>query len=179
MQCVGTESSIDECPANDWGVNDCSHFEDAGVVCQGSALNFVFLVSLMQVMAGGNKFVLRVNVFSHPEMCVNLFHLLSLQQGVAILIRYVWWADPTLPRVTSKSTIRTGPTPNGDTSAATPGTRRMPTSSAACSDMTVGCCEIIKLPRKPLVAMEVTELTWKPLGCRGNCWVAMETTLLC
>uniref|UniRef100_A0A8D0DMR6 Soluble scavenger receptor cysteine-rich domain-containing protein SSC5D n=1 Tax=Salvator merianae TaxID=96440 RepID=A0A8D0DMR6_SALMN len=31
--CTGTESALSQCPARPWGVNDCHHGEDAGVVC--------------------------------------------------------------------------------------------------------------------------------------------------
>lgn len=36
LACTGTEASLCECPGNSVGVHDCSHFEDAGAVCQGS-----------------------------------------------------------------------------------------------------------------------------------------------
>ena len=35
VQCLGSESSIDMCPRNEWGVHDCDHDEDASVVCTG------------------------------------------------------------------------------------------------------------------------------------------------
>lgn len=37
VSCVGTESSLLNCPREAWGVNDCSHGEDAGVICQSKS----------------------------------------------------------------------------------------------------------------------------------------------
>ena len=35
VQCNGSESSLEDCPASELGVHDCYHSEDAGVKCQG------------------------------------------------------------------------------------------------------------------------------------------------
>jgi len=33
VRCVGTETDIDECSHNDWGVHNCQHREDVAVSC--------------------------------------------------------------------------------------------------------------------------------------------------
>ncbi|NXP03883.1 DMBT1 protein, partial [Thinocorus orbignyianus] len=37
VACIGGENSLAECRTRPWGVNGCSHEEDAGVVCSGDA----------------------------------------------------------------------------------------------------------------------------------------------
>ncbi|XP_048588805.1 hemicentin-2 isoform X2 [Nematostella vectensis] len=34
VRCTGSENDISQCPFNGWGSHDCSHGEDAGVICQ-------------------------------------------------------------------------------------------------------------------------------------------------
>lgn len=33
LNCSGNESRIEDCPANEWGIHDCTHFEDVAVHC--------------------------------------------------------------------------------------------------------------------------------------------------
>eukprot|EP00058_Branchiostoma_floridae_P003918 XP_002589406.1 hypothetical protein BRAFLDRAFT_77850 [Branchiostoma floridae] len=37
LNCAGNESSVSDCEINRWGDHDCTHKEDAGVVCGGAA----------------------------------------------------------------------------------------------------------------------------------------------
>ncbi|XP_073669908.1 scavenger receptor cysteine-rich domain-containing protein DMBT1-like [Paramisgurnus dabryanus] len=35
LRCTGSEASVVNCPSNGWGVTDCGHNKDAGVICRG------------------------------------------------------------------------------------------------------------------------------------------------
>lgn len=37
VACIGGENALVDCRARPWGINGCSHEEDAGVVCSGDA----------------------------------------------------------------------------------------------------------------------------------------------
>ncbi|NWS78840.1 DMBT1 protein, partial [Crotophaga sulcirostris] len=36
VKCSGVESALSECGVRPWGVHDCNHMEDAGIVCSGN-----------------------------------------------------------------------------------------------------------------------------------------------
>ena len=40
VQCNGSESSLEDCPASELGVHDCHHSEDAGVKCDSTCACF-------------------------------------------------------------------------------------------------------------------------------------------
>ena len=35
LLCDGTEDYLADCPHNNWGSNNCHHFQDVGVICSG------------------------------------------------------------------------------------------------------------------------------------------------
>ena len=36
VACTGLEEKLVQCPSSQWGFHDCTHSEDAGVICQSS-----------------------------------------------------------------------------------------------------------------------------------------------
>ena len=41
VRCTGTETSLTECIRNNWGVHNCGHGEDAGVICRTGNTNIL------------------------------------------------------------------------------------------------------------------------------------------
>eukprot|EP00075_Anas_platyrhynchos_P036919 XP_027326172.1 deleted in malignant brain tumors 1 protein [Anas platyrhynchos] len=62
VNCTGTEAALSECMATPWGVHNCGHGEDAGVVCEG--FSELFPVRLVN---GSNSCSGRVEVFHEQQ----------------------------------------------------------------------------------------------------------------
>ncbi|XP_015742594.1 scavenger receptor cysteine-rich domain-containing group B protein-like isoform X1 [Coturnix japonica] len=60
VNCTGAEAALSECQRRPWGSNDCTHREDAGVVCSDSKSSEHRLVRLMN---GSNNCIGRVEIF--------------------------------------------------------------------------------------------------------------------
>ncbi|KAF1533020.1 Deleted in malignant brain tumors 1 protein, partial [Eudyptula minor] len=62
--CTGMESTLSACRARPWGINNCYHGEDAGVVCSGSAVSTFAPVRLVD---GPGRCAGRVEVFHNEK----------------------------------------------------------------------------------------------------------------
>ena len=47
LECTGTEEALSECNHPGWAFDDCSHVEDAGVVCSGKCMRALTLRGLL------------------------------------------------------------------------------------------------------------------------------------
>ena len=61
VQCVGNETRLIDCPANQLGVHNCMHFEDAGVNCQVAVISTCTSQDAIRLQ-GGNSTQGRVEI---------------------------------------------------------------------------------------------------------------------
>uniref|UniRef100_A0A6Q2YTV9 protein-lysine 6-oxidase n=1 Tax=Esox lucius TaxID=8010 RepID=A0A6Q2YTV9_ESOLU len=55
VRCTGTERSLAECRSNGWGINDCTHAEDLGVVCSPHGGVKLEEVRLRPILTGASR----------------------------------------------------------------------------------------------------------------------------
>ncbi|XP_015277861.1 PREDICTED: deleted in malignant brain tumors 1 protein-like [Gekko japonicus] len=60
VNCTGKENAISKCPAKEWGAHDCTHSEEAGVICTGPS-------SDVRLMSGSNRCSGRVEVYYNEQ----------------------------------------------------------------------------------------------------------------
>lgn len=58
LNCIGNESSLASCGSRGWGISNCRHSEDAGVICQGRER-----VTPVRLVGGSSRYEGRVEVF--------------------------------------------------------------------------------------------------------------------
>ncbi|NXX59902.1 DMBT1 protein, partial [Scopus umbretta] len=64
VQCSGTETALSECLARPWGLNNCDHGEDAGVMCTATATN---TPARLRLENGPGRCAGRVEVLHHHQ----------------------------------------------------------------------------------------------------------------
>ncbi|XP_065606277.1 deleted in malignant brain tumors 1 protein-like [Cyrtonyx montezumae] len=64
VNCAGTEDDLRQCRARPWGLNNCNHREDAGVVCSDSQLEITAKVRLVD---GPHRCAGRLEVFQNER----------------------------------------------------------------------------------------------------------------
>ena len=52
VNCTGFETSISQCRSNGWGVHNCEHSEDVGIICSPGKYLHVLIVHYVLILKG-------------------------------------------------------------------------------------------------------------------------------
>ena len=48
VECTGDEFSLSECPFPGWGIHNCGHEEDSGVICSGGIIDYYYMFNMTE-----------------------------------------------------------------------------------------------------------------------------------
>ncbi|NXP55688.1 DMBT1 protein, partial [Heliornis fulica] len=88
VACLGRESDLVECQARPWGINSCTHEEDAGVVCSVSLWFGIFIFNEVMgylspsafLLAGANVTEVQIRLADGPNRCAGRVEVLHQEQ---------------------------------------------------------------------------------------------------
>ncbi|KAK7480297.1 hypothetical protein BaRGS_00028465, partial [Batillaria attramentaria] len=98
VHCTGRENSIADCPKNPWGMHDCTHSEDAGVLCESVSPqdDVIYLVDVGQ---GGRIFRMNLLTQSYVPVPLDVYHLTTFDYDPEY--GRIYFSDPILKQIAS------------------------------------------------------------------------------